>query len=484
MLRTCVDLGRFLGLALLLVGAQTVIAQETPTASSDGITVAASALDAPRGVAWGPDGTMFVAQAGHSGQSQATPSATSQPVGGLAGSVVRVRESCPVVYQDALPSSGGEGGYDLGPSGLVYLSGQLYLLDEGGGASHGNPLTPDGVYRIDGSGSAVVVADIGKWVQANPVEVLPEDFDPDGDVTDMVVSGNDLLVTESNSRQLLTVSLDGEISRLADFSGSEWRPTSVTTASDGRIFVGMTSTSESDGTSRVVQIGAEGSVTDVWTGLSKLVDVAVGPDGTLFALQAGDHDPEQVLSTTPGTGRVLRQTGTDTAQEVAVGINLPTSMSFGPDQGLYVTTPAIAHEASAGAVIRLNLQQGHVMSMSDDLLRDSPCIDPTPVPTDQPDASSTAAAEATPEGGDAAGGTSVSIVSFAFDPASVTIDAGTTVTWTNNDTVPHTVTATDGSFNSGNLNPGESFSFTFDEAGTFDYICNYHPNMTGTVIVD
>lgn len=484
MLRRCVHLCRFLGLALVLIGVPTAVAQGTPPASSAGITVAASGLDGPRSIAWGSDGSMFVAQAGFSHQGPAIPSATAQPSGALAGSIVRVQDSCPVVYQDVLPSSGGTGGYDLGPSGLASISGQLYLLDEGGGASHGNPLTPDGIYRIDGSGSAVVVADIGKWVPANPVEVLPEDLDPDGDVTDMAAIGNELVVTESNSRQLLKVTLDGEISRLTDFSAMPWRPTGVSTTGDGRIFVSMTSTSESDAASKIVEIGADGSVTDVWTGLSMVVDVAVGPGGTLFALEAGDHDPKQVLAIRPDTGKVVRQTGPDTGQHVAVGIDTPTSMAFGPDQGLYVTTPAFAHEAFAGAVIRLNLQQGQVMSMSDDLLRDSPCIDPTPIPTDPPDGSPTATAEATPGGNDAGGGTVVPIAQFAFDPASVSVAVGTTVTWTNIDTVPHTVTATDGSFNSGNLNPGDSFSFTFDGAGTFDYICNYHPNMTGTIIVE
>jgi plastocyanin len=471
-------------LALVFIGVPTTVAQGTPTASSAGITLAASGLDGPRSVAWGSDGTLFVAQAGFSSPGQPTPAASAEPTGGLSGSIARIQDSCPVVYQDALPSSEGAGGYNLGPSGLAYISGQLYLLDEGGGASHGNPLTPDGIYRIDGSGSAVVVADIGSWVRANPVEVLPEVLDPDGDLTDMAATGSELLVTETNSRQLLKVTLDGEITRVADFSGMPWRPTGVATSSDGRIFVSVISTGESDGSAKVVEVETDGTVTDVWTGLSMLVDVAVGPGGTLFALEQGEYDPQAVLEIRPNSGRVLRQTGPETAQDAAVGIDTPTSMSFGPDQGLYVTTPALAPDASAGAVIRLNLQQGQVMTMSDDILRNSPCIDPTPTPSDLPDGSPTATAEATPGGDDAAGGTLVPIAAFAFDPASVTVHVGTTVTWTNNDTVPHTVTATDGSFNSGNLNPGESFSFTFDGAGTFDYICNYHPNMTGTIVVN
>jgi plastocyanin len=78
---------------------------------------------------------------------------------------------------------------------------------------------------------------------------------------------------------------------------------------------------------------------------------------------------------------------------------------------------------------------------------------------------------------------SVSIVNFAFEPASVEVPVGGTVTWTNNGGAPHTVTADDGAFDSGELAPGASFSQTFDAAGTFAYHCNIHPQMTGTVNV-
>jgi plastocyanin len=77
----------------------------------------------------------------------------------------------------------------------------------------------------------------------------------------------------------------------------------------------------------------------------------------------------------------------------------------------------------------------------------------------------------------------VSIVDFAFQPASVELATGGTVTWTNTGQAPHTVTADDGSFDSGTLSPGATFSQTFATAGTFTYHCNIHPQMTATVIV-
>ena len=84
-------------------------------------------------------------------------------------------------------------------------------------------------------------------------------------------------------------------------------------------------------------------------------------------------------------------------------------------------------------------------------------------------------------------GSSVAIKNFTFVPATLTVNAGTKVTWTNNDTAVHDVTSTDGPsvtaattslFASGNLNQGDSFSFTFSKPGTYYYECTIHASMT------
>jgi len=80
---------------------------------------------------------------------------------------------------------------------------------------------------------------------------------------------------------------------------------------------------------------------------------------------------------------------------------------------------------------------------------------------------------------------SVTIQNFAFSPASITVHKGTKVTWTNKDTIAHTVTESDGQAGpaSGDLDPNASYSFTFTKTGTFQYHCAIHPGMTGTVTV-
>ena len=77
----------------------------------------------------------------------------------------------------------------------------------------------------------------------------------------------------------------------------------------------------------------------------------------------------------------------------------------------------------------------------------------------------------------------VTIDNFKFSPQEITVAPGTTVVWTNKDDVPHTVVTTDKKVKSKALDTGETFSFTFTDAGTFDYFCSVHPKMTAKVIV-
>ena len=109
-------------------------------------------------------------------------------------------------------------------------------------------------------------------------------------------------------------------------------------------------------------------------------------------------------------------------------------------------------------------------------LTPAPVPTPTPAPTEkEPSPESTLPPEPS--------GTvhQVTIKNFAFSPAEITIKVGDTVTWTEQDAVHHTTTGS--IFNSEDLGQGQTYSNTFDKAGTYDYTCNYHPNMKGKVIV-
>ena len=82
----------------------------------------------------------------------------------------------------------------------------------------------------------------------------------------------------------------------------------------------------------------------------------------------------------------------------------------------------------------------------------------------------------------AAAAQEVKIDNFSFGPATITVAAGTTVTWTNRDDIPHTVVS-DGTFKSKAMDTDEKFSYTFAKPGTYSYFCSIHPKMTGKVVV-
>ncbi|MEA2262995.1 MAG: hypothetical protein QOJ51_5820, partial [Acidobacteriaceae bacterium] len=84
----------------------------------------------------------------------------------------------------------------------------------------------------------------------------------------------------------------------------------------------------------------------------------------------------------------------------------------------------------------------------------------------------------------AAGKAEVKIDNFSFSPAALKVKAGTQITWTNGDDIPHTVVGDGQAFKSKVLATGEKFTFTADKPGTYSYSCSIHPNMTGKVVVE
>jgi plastocyanin len=115
----------------------------------------------------------------------------------------------------------------------------------------------------------------------------------------------------------------------------------------------------------------------------------------------------------------------------------------------------------------------------------------TPPPAPTPTSSNAATNNTNPTTASPSGSSSstsennkVTIANMSYSPADITVKKGTSVTWTNNDSIAHTVTAdSNNAFDSGNLGPGKTFSFTFNNVGTFAYHCTYHSDMHGKVTV-
>src|SRR5215213_2753405 len=353
----------FLVIALLALLAAPVAAQEaSPVASPTVGTLSpvASGLVNPRGFLWTDDGTLYVAQAGTGGTSLGTPE-VGPPLGpfhgGSSASVVRIADSCPVLVAGDLPSVVFTTGEVLGAEDLAVLGDQLYASVDGGGESHGNAAQPSGVYRILENGGTELVADLSAWVRANPVATLPPDYDPDAAGFSLVAdpTSNSFWVDDPNNGQILNVALDGTVTRVADLSTPHRVPTGLAVAPQGGVYVGfLTPVPFPDGASSVIHVAPDGTVTEVWTGLTAVTGVAVGPDGTLYASEMTTGNLQEPPFVVPGSGRIVHQTGPSSSEDVATGLMFPIGLDFGGDGGLYVSMPAFGADNGGGTISRID----------------------------------------------------------------------------------------------------------------------------------
>lgn len=184
--------------------------------------------------------------------------------------------------------------------------------------------------------------------------------------------------------------------------------------------------------------------------------------------------PLLILAVALGTGSLVFAQSPSEGPEASPGASfaLP-SFDLCPSPA-----PSAGLGASPGAsVVPLPSEVATASPAASPSLTFDPCASPAPVPgaspglpVESPLASPAAAASAT-------------VKDFEFDPATLTVAVGTTVTWTNEGPSDHTVTADDGAFDSGTIAQGGTFDQTLDAPGTFAYHCTIHPDMKGTVTV-
>lgn len=327
-----------------LVTRQEASPDATPTPEVD---VIANELTNPRGFTWGPEGALYLALAGSGGSTQVGSTSFR---GGETSSIVTVSNGCTTPVAEGFPSTHWpERLWVWGVMDVAFLDGELYALHSGGQQGWGLPGTPNGIYRVLDDGSWELVADLASWFKDNPVANPPDDFDPNGSLFDMEAGGDRLWITESNAGRLLTVTPDGTIELVADLSDQERTPTGLALDGEGGAYVAfLTVIPYEDGASRIVHVAADGSVTDHWTGLTAVNDLAVGPDGELYAAEMATNNLSDEPYLNPGSGRVVRRTGLDSLAAVATDVPYPVMLGFGEDGDLYVAGPAFAEDRGRG----------------------------------------------------------------------------------------------------------------------------------------
>lgn len=335
---------------------------------SSNAKVFSSGFNSPRGLKFGPDGYLYVAEGGLGG-TLSTVGLTDQvpfPIGpytgGFTGRVSRVNhKGVRTTVIDNLPSSQtnpASGGFISGAADVAFLDRTLYILLSGAGPSHGLLGTTNGILRLNGNGTTALIADLSAFQRANPVaNPEPDDFEPDGTWYSMVAHGDNLYAVEPNHGELDEITPRGRIQRLADISATEGHIVPSALADHGKFYVGNLGTFPMvQGGEVVLKIGHSGQIKLAVPQLTAVLGLAFDEDHRLYVLESFTGQPFPGPPAA-GTGIVVRVGHDGSIETVATGLNFPTAMTFGPDGALYVSNNGYAAPAGTGQIVRIDTRK-------------------------------------------------------------------------------------------------------------------------------
>jgi hypothetical protein len=330
------------------------------------LSVFATGLDNPRGLKFGRDGNLYVAEGGLGGTDSTDATQCEQvipPVGPYTGSQTggRISRIDPngvrTTVTDALPSS--QTSADLGflvsgVADVAFIGDTMYALLAGAGCSHGVIDTVNGVVRVDQDGSATLIADLSAYQQAHPVANPPAgDFEPDGTWWNMIAVRGYLYAVEPNHGELVRISQSGRVRRVVDISASQGHVVPTAIAYHGNFFVGNLNTFPIvEGSSKVWKITPSGRLKLAADDLTTVVGLAFDHRKRLYVLENTTGPNE---NPTPGTGTIVRFDHNGSRETIVTGLFLPTAMTFGPDGDLYVSNVGFGPPPMGlGQVIRIH----------------------------------------------------------------------------------------------------------------------------------
>jgi len=326
------------------------------------VTTIASGLNGPRELKFGPDGELYVAEAGTGGPNggyacQQVPAPVGPYHGGLTATVSRIApDGTHTVVVSGLPSAQSSlpSGDTDGASDVAFLGDNLYVLVAGGGCSHGNPGTPAGIVRANvRKGTWDYVVNLSEFIMEHPAaHPEPDDFEPDGTFFSMIVHNGHFYAVEPNHGQIIRVNPGGHAEVFLDLSASQGHvvPT-VIAFHEGFFYVGILDTFPiTPGSARIYKISESGEIVSVITGLTTVTGLTFDTSGRMYALElsAAPGFP------TPGAGKLVRVNSSNQLEDIVTGLVVPTGLTTGPDGALYLSDFGAA-PAGLGRILRVEL---------------------------------------------------------------------------------------------------------------------------------